>query len=66
VREFVTHLIETRSAAMASVRFGALQQLFNWLVDEGEIDASPMDKLRPPTVPEQETPVLSTDDARAL
>lgn len=66
VREFVTHLIETRSAATASVRFRALQQLFKWLVDEGEIDASPMDKLRPPTVPEQETPVLSTDDARAL
>jgi site-specific recombinase XerD len=66
VREFVTHLIETRSAATASVRFRALQQLFNWLVDEGEIDASPMDKLRPPTVPEQETPVLSIDDARAL
>jgi site-specific recombinase XerD len=66
VRAFVTHLLETKSPATASVRFRALQQLFNWLVDEGEIDTSPMERMKPPTVPEQTTAVLSTDAAKAL
>lgn len=66
IRAFMTHLLETKSPATASVRFRALQQLFNWMVDESELDASPMERMKPPTVPEQTTPVLSTDDARAL
>jgi site-specific recombinase XerD len=66
IRDFMTYLLETKSPATASVRFRALQQLFNWLVDEGELDASPMERMKPPTVPEQTTPVLSTDDARSL
>jgi integrase/recombinase XerC len=39
VTGFVTHLLETRSPATASVRFRALQQLFCWLPDEDEVDA---------------------------
>ena len=53
-------------ARTASVRFRALQQLFNWLVDEGEIAASPMATLRPPTIPEQLTPILDDVAIRAL
>ena len=66
IRGFTSHLLDTRSAATASVRFRALQQLFNWLVDEGELDASPMERMKPPTVPEQTTPVLTPDNAKAL
>lgn len=63
---FVTELLETRSPATASVRYRALQQLFNWLEDEGEIESSPMARMKPPKVPEQQTPILSLDDAQAL
>jgi site-specific recombinase XerD len=58
VSDFITDLLATRSAATASVRFRALQQFFTWLVNEEEINVSPMAKLRPPKIPEQLTPVL--------
>jgi integrase/recombinase XerC len=66
VSDFITHLIETRSASTASVRYRALQQLFNWLVAEEEIDVSPMAKMTPPLVPEKPVPVLTDDQLRAL
>jgi site-specific recombinase XerD len=66
VSDFITHLLATRSASTASVRFRALQQFFAWLVDEEEIAVSPMAKLRPPKIPEQLTPVLDDAGIRAL
>jgi hypothetical protein len=48
------------------VRFRALQQFFSWLVNEEEIEVSPMAKLRPPRIPEQLTPVLDDAAIRAL
>jgi site-specific recombinase XerD len=67
VADFITHLIETRSAATASVRFRSLQQFFGWLVDEGElVGTNPMEKMRPPIVPERPVPVLTADQLRAL
>jgi site-specific recombinase XerD len=47
------------------VRFRALQQLFTWCLDEEELDASPMAKMRPPVVPERPVPVLGEEKARA-
>jgi integrase/recombinase XerC len=65
--DFITHLIETRSPSTASVRFRSLQQFFGWLADEGELSgASPMEKMRPPMVPERPVPVLTPDQLRAL
>jgi hypothetical protein len=37
---------------------------FNWLDEEGEIDVSPMIKMRPPKIPETPVPVLSDDHVR--
>jgi integrase/recombinase XerC len=67
VSDVFTDLINTRSASTASVRYRARQQLFNWLVAEEEIDASPMAKMTPPPlVPEKPVPVLTDDHLRAL
>jgi site-specific recombinase XerD len=65
VEDFIAEQIETRSAATASVRFRALQQLFTWCLDEEELDANPMAKMRPPVVPERPVPVLGEEKARA-
>jgi site-specific recombinase XerC len=43
-----------------------VQQFFRWLDGEGEIDASPMAKMRPPIVPEQPVPVLPDDHIKRL
>jgi site-specific recombinase XerD len=63
---FVGKLLETRSPSTASNRFRALQQFFKWCVEEELIETSPMDRLRPPIVPELPVPVLSDDNLRRL
>lgn len=52
--------------ATASNRFKSLQVFFKWLVQEGELQASPMDRLKPPAIPETPVPVLPEDDLRKL
>jgi integrase/recombinase XerC len=75
VEAYMAHLIDTRSAATANVvyralqqlmRWRALQQLMRWLLDEEEIDRSPMERMRPPIVPERPVPVLTEAQLRAL
>jgi site-specific recombinase XerD len=66
VEGYIAHVVDTRSAATAHVRYRSIQQWFGWLVEEEEIDASPMAKMRPPTVPEAPVPLLSADQLRAL
>ncbi|HVA03670.1 MAG TPA: tyrosine-type recombinase/integrase [Acidimicrobiales bacterium] len=66
VETFVEQLLATRKPATAANRYRALQRLFAYLVEEGEIVTSPMAKMHPPKVPVPETPVLSDDELRAL
>ena len=66
VEAFVADLVARWKPATASNRFRALQQFFKWCVDEGEVRASPMEKMKPPHVPEVPAPVLSEDDLRRL
>src|SRR3712207_9278849 len=39
-------IFETRSASTANVVYRALQQFVKWLVDEEEIDRSPMERMK--------------------
>ncbi|MCU1453847.1 MAG: integrase family protein [Acidimicrobiales bacterium] len=66
IESFLEQLLTKHSASTAANRFRSLQQLFRWLVDEGEIVASPMAKMRPPKVPEQPVPIFSEDEMRRL
>ncbi|MGY1733913.1 tyrosine-type recombinase/integrase [Geodermatophilus sp. SYSU D01045] len=66
VEGYMAHLIETRSASTANVVYRALQQFIRWLLDEEEIDRSPMERMRPPIVPEKPVPVLTEDQLRTL
>ncbi len=51
---------------MVAKHYRSLQQLFVWLVDDGEIERSPMERMRPPSVPEQPVAVLAIEEAGAL
>ena len=62
----MAHMTSTRSASTASLTYRALQQWFGWLVREEEIDRSPMDRMRPPQVPETPVLVLGEDQLRRL
>jgi site-specific recombinase XerD len=54
------------SAAYLNQHYRALQQLWKWLRDEGEVSVDPFARMSPPTVPEQPVPVLRDDQLRAL
>ena len=56
VERFIDHLVQTYEPATAANRFRSLQQFFKWLEEEGEVPASPMARMRPPTVPEDPVP----------
>ncbi|WP_250291428.1 tyrosine-type recombinase/integrase [Frankia sp. CiP1_Cm_nod1] len=49
-----------------SLVFRALQQFGQWLTEEEDLDRSPLDRMRPPVVPEQPVPVLTDDQIRTL
>lgn len=66
VEVFIADQLERHKATTASVRYRALQQLFKWLLEEGEIEQSPMANMKPPIVPEVPVPVVTDADLKAL
>lgn len=66
VEQWIVHLIETRSAVTAGVRFRSLQQFWRWAVDEDEVDVSPMAKMRPPKAPQRIGRVLTDEQVARL
>lgn len=56
---FIGDLLTRHKPATANNRYRALQAFFKWLVDEGEIDASPMARMHPPHVPEEPPAILT-------
>lgn len=63
---FISHLLETRKPATANNRYRGLQSFFKWLVDEGELKSNPMERMKPPRVPEAPPDVLREDQLKAL
>ncbi|WP_163505147.1 tyrosine-type recombinase/integrase [Fodinicola acaciae] len=68
VEAFQAWMIQTRSASTALNKHKALQQFFKWLeLDEGDIDASPMRRVRQPRVDKKLVPVIGdADTAKVL
>ncbi|MDP8928084.1 MAG: tyrosine-type recombinase/integrase [Actinomycetota bacterium] len=66
VEEFIGDLLSRFTPSTAATRYRGLQQFFRWLEEEGEIEASPMLRMRPPRIPEQPVPVLKAEDLAAV
>jgi site-specific recombinase XerD len=66
VEAFMRHLLERNSASTAATRYRALQQLFRYLEEDGEIAQSPMAKMRPPKLDEKEVATIPRDDLAKL
>jgi site-specific recombinase XerD len=66
VERYLADLGDRVSAATVAKQFRSLQQLFKWLVDDGEIPRSPMERMKRPAVPEQPIPVLEDEALSAL
>lgn len=68
VEGYLIWLREGRAAMPATLRnrFSALRRFFNWCVDEGEIQHSPMERMHGPRVDEPPPAVLTEDEQRRL
>ena len=63
---FVQDQLDRHSASTANTRYRCLQRFFGWAEDEGEIEISPMRRMRPPKFEERVPDVLEVDDLRRL
>jgi hypothetical protein len=63
---WIITVLESRKPATAATRHHALARLFSWLVAEGELDRSPMQRMETPKVPENPPTVLSIEDMRRI
>ena len=66
VESFIADQLAKLTPTTAAVRFRSLRRLFNWMVDEELIEASPMAKMTEPHVPEQPVDILSDDELARL
>jgi site-specific recombinase XerD len=66
VEVYLADLLDRLSPATAAKHYRSLQQLFRWLVEDGEIPRSPMERMSPPSVPEQPIPVITEDELSRL
>jgi len=64
---FLVHLAEQgRAAATLNNRYRSLHRFFTFVVEEGEADDHPMERMTPPQVPDQPVDVLTEDQVRTL
>lgn len=62
VEAFIEHLLTTKSASTAKTRFGGLKTFWKYVCeDEGEVERSPMERMKAPTVEEAATPIPDPD-----
>jgi site-specific recombinase XerD len=66
VEAFITDLLERWKPTTAHNRYRALGSFFRWLLDEGEIRTSPMERMKPPRLPETPPPVLREAELKRL
>lgn len=66
IEAYIADLLARVSPATAAKHYRSLQQFFRWLVDDGEIVRSPMERMTAPAVPEQPVPVFTDDDLSRL
>ncbi len=62
VESYIAARCEQVKPASLSVEFRALQQFWRWALEEEEIERSPMEKMRPPRVPDAPVPVVGLAD----
>ncbi len=66
LESWLADLADRAAPATVARHYRSTQQLFRWLVDDGELPRSPMEKMRAPIVPEQPVDVLTDDELRRL
>jgi site-specific recombinase XerD len=66
VRTWMAWLKQNRKPAGANKCYRGLHTFFTWLRDEGEIEHHPMERIKPPEIPDAPIPVLRVGELQLL
>jgi integrase/recombinase XerC len=66
VEAWIVALRAERRASTVNTRYRNVRRFFNWLVEEGELDASPLKRVPEPELEDVPPEVLSEDALRAI
>jgi len=66
IEHYLADLSDRTKATTVAKHYRSLQQLWRWLVEDGEITRSPMERMRPPAIPEQPVPIFTDDELGKL
>lgn len=66
VEAFMEQQLGQGSPSTANQRYRSLAQLWNFLIEEEEIEISPMAKMKAPKVPEKPVPIVSENHLKRL
>jgi len=66
IRRFLDDLLTRQSDSTVRIRYSGLRQFYRWLIDEGELETSPMTDIKPPAVTTKTISVLTDDQLREL
>ena len=63
---FITDLLGRRAPSTAATYYKDLKILYAWLVEEEEVPADPMARMRPPIVPDKPVPIVPEGTLKRL
>ncbi len=63
---FMADLLTRRAASTAATYHKVLKLLYAWLAEEEEIPADPMQRMKPPIVPDKPVPIVPEDGLKRL
>jgi integrase/recombinase XerC len=66
VEEFQAWMVATRSASTALNKHKGLQQFFKWLVEEEDLERSPLARVKQPKTAQTLIPILGDDDTAKI
>src|SRR5215216_2900703 len=66
IQAFIADQLGRWKPATAHNRYGGLHAFFKWAMAEGDLDASPMDGMKPPQLPEQPVQVVRAEHLTRL
>jgi site-specific recombinase XerD len=66
IANWMTDLLATGTPGNANNKYRSVQQWFNWLLLEEEIEAHPMARMKPPFISEQPVPLVPDELIRKV
>ncbi|MEV6301319.1 tyrosine-type recombinase/integrase [Actinoplanes sp. NPDC051861] len=66
IEEFQAWMVATRSASTALNKHKGLQQFFKWLVEEEDLERSPLARVKQPKTAQTLIPILGDDDTAKI